>query len=523
MSARRITIRFALSLVAMCGCLPAASAGAATTSHPTAVVILKLPNQAAPATPTQVMQQVFGVNPPDPYTVKQFWLTQTYGKVNLVGVKNPKGDVFGPYAVKDACDLTLGPQEAQAQGQKHGFSFNAYKTVIWMLPSSCGGGGQGQQPGSQVWVYGLNRYVIDHEMGHNFNSPHASTLRCYSDNTHTTPVTLSTFCDPPVEYGDPFDPMGGGGTFPNCDLTADGGSIPYEMEPWRKLNIGAMSLSSAPTTNVAGTHSHTIAPLENSTGVRMLRLPDGRHDGRMFDLSFRQPRGLFDQWYNHPLDANDDGDPEALNGVLVTWDPKLIASQIQTPLPNSYLLDMTPSTAGQASNPCTSSTPSCDPCQNEPPGCQSDAMFGQPWVQKNPCTNQPMTGFEDAPLAAGKTWSDPRTGLTLTVDSTGSTGARVTITYGHGTVDVGAPTAPGALAAKVGAGGAVSLTWKASVDSIDGVSHYIVTRGGKEIQKHLTTTHTSDKPGAGKHVYTVRAVDTAGNAGPSSSVTVAVK
>jgi hypothetical protein len=472
-----------------------------TAKHPTAVIILKLSGQSAPATRTEVMQQVFAVNPPDAYSVKNYWLTQTYGRVDLVGLKNPQGDVYGPYTVS-SCDLNGDTQTAQTDAQNAGAPIGSYKSIIYLLPGSCGGGGSGEQPGTQVWIYGFERYTIDHELGHNFGNPHASSLRCYSDSSHTTIVTLSNFCDPPVEYGDPFDPMGAGGTYPNCQVGSDGGSIPYEMEPWRKLNIGAMTLASAPTTNVAGTHSYTIAPLEKSSGVRMLRLPDGRGDGRMFDLSFRQPIGSFDQWYDHPLDGTDDGNKNALNGVLVTMDPRLIASQTKSPLPNTYLLDMTPNTGPTPCNP--NSFPTLDP------GC-------------NPCTHEALTGFEDAPLPSGQTWSDPRTGLTLTVDSVGATGAHVTITYGQGTVDVAAPSAPGKPKATVASNGTVNLSWTASTDSTDGVAHYILTRDGKRIQTKVTATHTTDRPGSGKHSYVVAAVDRSGNVGPSSvpvSVTV---
>src|SRR5205085_4772960 len=138
------------------------------------------------------------------------------------------------------------------------------------------------------------------------------TFACAGDSNHATVVPVSGFCDPPDEYGDPFDPMGSGATYPNCQASGPNPlQVPYEMEPWRRLNIGAMSLSGAPTANVSGTHSRTIAPLEKSSGTRMLRLPDGRGDGRVLDLSFRQPVGRFDQWYNHPLNSQNDGDQSA--------------------------------------------------------------------------------------------------------------------------------------------------------------------------------------------------------------------
>jgi hypothetical protein len=487
----------------------------AAAGHTTAVVLLNV-NGNSPADAATAASTVFSTT--DPYSVKEYWLTQTYGKVNLVGMHNPAGDVLGPYAV-NTCDITQAPAEATAIAQQHGYDLSTYQTVVWVFPTTCGGGGIGEQPGHQVWSYGLSRFVISHELGHNFGNSHASTLRCFTDAGHTTIAVLSSDCDPPDEYGDPFDPMGSGGTYINCSVSGPNiSAVPYEMDPWRKINIGAMSISDAPTENVAGTHTYTLAPLENATGVRLIRLPDGRGDGRMFDLSFRQPTGTFDQWYNRPLDANNDGNGQALNGVRVALDPTAFASQTTQPLDNTYLLDMTPSTGGQLTNPCTSSSPSgCNPCVNEPPGCVSNQFFNS-WIAENGCTNLAMTGFEDAPLASGNSWSDPLTGLTIAVGSVGAGGAQVTITYAQGTGgDVSAPTAPGSLKASLASTGVVTLTWTASVDSIDGVSHYIVLRDGKVVQSSVAGLLSTDKPGPGTHTYTVRAADSTGNLGPASA------
>jgi hypothetical protein len=492
-----------------------AGARFASASHTTIVVLLNV-NGNSPSDAATAMQQVFSTT--DPYSVKEYWLTQTYGQVDLVGKHNAAGDVIGPYAV-DTCDLTQAPAEATTQAQQHGYDLTAYQSVIWVFPTTCGGGGLGEQPGHQVWTYGLSRFVISHELGHNFGNPHASTLRCYTDPGKTTIATLSSYCDPPDEYGDPFDPMGSGGTYPHCTVGGPNSSaVPYEMDPWRKLNIGAMSIADAPTENVAGTHTYTLAPLENASGLRLIRLPDGRADGRMFDLSFRQPTGTFDQWYDHPIDSTDDGNRSAIDGVRVAMDPSGTASQTQAPLDNSYLLDMTPSTGGPLTDPCTSTSPAgCDPCVNEPPGCSSNTFF-QPWLAENGCTNLQMTGFEDAPLATGNSWSDPLTGITIAIGAVGASGAQVTISYAQGTgPDVSAPTAPGSLKASLSSTGVVTLSWSPSVDSLDGVSHYVLLRDGKVIQGNVTSTETTDKPAVGRHAYTVRAADAAGNLGPESA------
>src|SRR5262249_52502508 len=157
---------------------------------------------------------------------------------------------------------------------------------------------------------------------------------------------------------------------------------------------------------------------------------------------------------------------------LVTWDDTAISGMTN----NTRLLDMTPATVG-----------------------------GPP----DPFLNQPTTGFEDAPLAAGQSWTDAQTGLTLTTTAVGAGGADVTVAYGPGVVDVSAPTAPGSLTASV-SGANVSLSWTASTDN-RGVDHYVVTRDSTDLPA-VGGTSAADTPGTGTFSYTVKAVDAAGNA-----------
>lgn len=450
-------------------------AASASASRATAVVILRFPDAPDDPswTPTRsaARDAVFGSSATDRYSVKSYYDTQTYGKVKLGGKVNPAGDVFGPYDVPNpthdsSCQFSQWAYDATKAVQAHEHvDLNTYQTVVYLFSTGrCYFAGLGGL-GSQTWVNGLNRYTIDHEIGHTFGNPHASTLRCHSG---AATVALSTTCDPYVEYGDPFDPMGSGGTYLP---SAQGGyeSVAHEMEPWRKLHIGAMSMADAPYANTPGRYH--LAPLERSSGVRMLRLPDGRGDGKVLDLSFRRPIGVFDSPY---LDANA-GNPKAVNGVLVNWDQKELGGD------NSLLLDMTPATIG--------------------------GTF-------DPFTHQLLTGFEDAPLAAGRSFHDARTGLTLTVDSVGDLGANLTVGYSRGAVDVATPTVPGRPAAAV-AGGRVTLTWKPSADAF-AVKRYIVRRGRKALPA-VTGTRLVDKPGPGRYAYTVTAVDAAGNKSPWSA------
>ena len=453
----------------------------ASAARSTAIVILRFPD--APDDPswtptrTAARDAVFGASATDQYSVRNYYATQTYGLVKLAGKVNPAGDVFGPYDVPNpshdpSCQFTQWSYDAMKAVRDHAHvDLGTYSTVIYLFTTSrCSFAGLGGL-GAQVWINGLNRYTINHEIGHTFGNPHASTLRCHSG---TAVVPLSTTCDPYVEYGDPFDPMGSGGTY----LLGAAGyeSVAHEMEPWRKLHIGAIKLADAPFANTPG--KYHLAPLERSSGVRMLRLPDGRGSGKVFDLSFRRPLGVFDSKYLTP----DAGNPNAVKGVLVNWDQRALGGD------NSMLLDMTPATTGGT---------------------------------VDPFTHQITTGFEDAPLAAGRSFYDARTGLTLTVSSVGDLGANLTVAYSRGAVDVATPTPPGRPVAKV-VGGKVTLTWTRSLDAF-GVKRYIVRRNRHALPS-VTGLTTVDKPAAGTYAYTVRAVDAAGNVSPPSPArTVTVK
>jgi hypothetical protein len=443
---------------------------AASATRPTAIVILRFPD--APDDPSYTptssaaRYSVFGN---DQYSVRNYYATETYGKVQLAGKVNPAGDVFGPYDIPNpshdpSCQFSQWSYDAANAVKAHDHvDLNTYPTVIYLFNTSrCYFAGLGGV-GSQVWINGLNRYTINHEIGHTFGNPHASSLRCHDGSVV---VTLSATCDPYVEYGDPFDPMGSGGAY--IQSQAPYGAVAHEMEPWRKLHIGAIKLADTPYVNTPG--KYHLAPLERSTGVRMIRLPDGRGDGRVFDLSFRRPIGVFDSLYVDP----NAGNPNAVNGVLVNWDQRALGNE------NSLLLDMTPATTGGTEDP---------------------------W------THQITTGFEDAPLAAGHSFHDPRTGLTLTVNSVGDLGATLTVAYSRGVVDVASPTAPGRPVAKV-AGGKVTLTWARSADAF-GVKRYIVRRNSHTLPT-VNGTKAVDKPRPGTYTYTVRAVDAAGNVSPPS-------
>jgi hypothetical protein len=251
---------------------------------------------------------------PGSTSVNNYFKTQTFGHVTFPGTQ---ADVFGPYAVEDpafdsghtGCHFLnwwtrqrpgpgtdAGSAYEQARDEYEGThgpgSFDAtYQHIAYVLPGlafapsrgpGCGGGGVGEQPGRQIWVDSPYSFIMYHELGHNLGSGHAHTARC---SEGATPVAYATGCDSPSnptygEYGDPFDPMGGSGImcFAGCEMNAS-----------RKLGFGALAGGSQ-TVSADGTFN--VAPLEASSGLRLLRIP--KPDGRFFDVSVRAPIGTFD-------------------------------------------------------------------------------------------------------------------------------------------------------------------------------------------------------------------------------------
>jgi hypothetical protein len=357
----------------LCGLLAAAPANAAV--RPTGVVYYYTEGEPTPEANNpdygqDVADVLFDSGPPAfGYTVEGYFLAQTFGAVDFAG---DGGDVFGPYPVAphtSGCQFSTWNTEAANQAKTEGFDRSNYTHVLyifehWSLPpegdgNPCNSAGAGG--GELAWINGLNNYTIVHEFGHVLGAPHAAAYRCLAADG-VTRVAYSGNCSEVFpetgeasEYGDPFDPMGVGRR----------GSFPLEMSAWRKLGFGAIPPADAPTIAYSGTY--TVAPLEQSSGVRLLRIPNGAGD--FFDLDFRQPIGLFDASYP--------GNDPAVNGVAIRVDDPGFGTGVHP----SRLLDTTPETAT----------------------------------------------FDDAPLTVGRQFRDFRTGVAIETLAVGAGGATVRV------------------------------------------------------------------------------------------------
>ncbi|HEX3173823.1 MAG TPA: PASTA domain-containing protein [Solirubrobacterales bacterium] len=360
--------RIVLALFAslLCGLVAAPVPVSAAGGGPTGVVFYFRAGDPPPPSSyeQEVTETMFNPgHPPGGFTVENYFLTQTFGSVDFSG---DGGSVFGPYEVATSSGCPFNTWNAEAAGKataQDGFNRSDYSQVIYIFvhegpANPCSSSGIGG--GEMAWVNNLEPFTIAHELGHVLGSPHAAAYRCLGPGH--VPVAYSGECAevrPPgeefSEYGDPFDPMGSGRPL----------SPPVEMSAWRKFELGA--IPPADTATIARNGTYTIVPLEQSSGVRLLRIPNGA--GEFLDLDFRQRIGFFDETY--PAD-----DP-AVHGVAIHLDPAGWGIGVRP----SRLLDTNPETGT----------------------------------------------FGDAPLAPGRQFHDFRSPLTIETIAAGIGGATVKI------------------------------------------------------------------------------------------------
>ena len=283
----------------------------AASPRKVAVILANFANNTSqPITAAAARDLVFG----GAQSVNAYYKEVSFGIRSLVGKVAATGDVYGWYTIgasNTPCDYSAWGTAARAAAQAAGVDLSGYDHIIHYFPNSaaCPWSGVGQVPGKYTWINGSGSQTISHELGHNFGSHHAASLRCKDASGVAVPISGDCTSS---EYGNPFDVMGRG----YRHLTA-----------FNKGRVGFLEPENTVTVSADGTFD--IAPLEKkSTGIQSLRV---RIDTSLaYYVEFRQPYG-FDNFSTTS---------SVVKGVLITRAP-----MAYTTLAMPGLIDMTPSTS----------------------------------------------------------------------------------------------------------------------------------------------------------------------------------
>jgi chitodextrinase len=501
-----------------------ASAPGGSGPRKIAVILVNFSNNAS-----QPFSRAFasGILFTNPNSVRAYYAEQSHGAVILAGtafdwVRIPSSNVtFQPKVWEGA---------AKAAIEARGVDLSTYTNFMYVFPqtSACPWRGMGYLPGPTTWINGApSLRTSAHELGHNFGVHHASSLRCTSNGVR---VALSATCTV-SEYGDPFSIMGAS---PNRHSTNIG-----------LVQMGYIGATSTRTIVASGTY--TLTQASAGGGVRIFGIPRG--DGSWIYLAYRRPYGTY-------FDNFSSSDP-GVKGVIIrlggSW----------TTITQSKLIDTVPSTTTFADAPLrlglsfrdyvsgavikvvslgisTATVTVTLPADTRAPTAPgafvaratSTSAVQFTWTAAS--DNRQVAGYY---IWRGYTLvatTAARTALTFT-----DTGLAAGTTYPYGIrafdgagnvsplafasattrrVD-SAPTAPGNLTASVTTT-TTRLTWSAASDNF-GVTGYRVWRDGALVG----STQGLAFPASGlapdtTYIWTVRAVDTAGQLGVAATLSV---
>jgi hypothetical protein len=315
----------------------------------------------------------------DADSIRNYYLYDSYGTQDI------SAQVFGPikYSLPSCSNTDTRNLATSIRAMIPG-TFNHYLWYFGQRTNVCewaglGSVGTSQSPARDTWYNGSTSCVVlVQEPGHNFGMQHSSSLRCgtaaYADDPNGCTVS---------EYGDPFDPMGGG-----C----------RHMNAWQKAYQGWFGGCNG--VRVSSSATFTLLPLESScNGTQFLQIKSPK--SRVLNRpaaggggASTETLGYYYLELRAPLDFDGTlGNRTALTPTVLVHAGNDLRNRNQAGL-HTFLLDMKPSTGSSS-------------------------------------------GFSDAGLVTGQSFSDPGGGLTITATSVSATSATIEVTY---TVQGGAPT-----------------------------------------------------------------------------------
>lgn len=203
-----------------------------------------------------------------------------YGE-NSYGKETIAGDVFGPYEISEpsSCSASFIADQGVQAFIANGHDPDEYRQFMWHFPQrgDCGWSGLASVGSVEFaardsWYNGNFGCVVRaQEIGHNYGMGHSHSWNCPAG---TLVPTEEGQCSH-VEYGDPYDPMGGG-----CD----------HMNVAQKAYMGWLEECNVVTTQASGTFN--VVPTElPCAGTQALRFPSFDED-RFYYVEYRQPYGV---------------------------------------------------------------------------------------------------------------------------------------------------------------------------------------------------------------------------------------
>ena len=308
----------------------------------------------------------------DANSIRNYYLYDSYGRQNITA------QVFGPIpATLTNCGTT---ELANALRPMITGNFQHYLWYFGSKQAACAWSGLASVgtaavPKKDTWYNASTGCVVlVQEPGHNFGMQHSSSIRCAG-----TPLADDTTTCTASEYGDPFDPMGGG-----C----------RHMNAWQKAYQGWFGGCNG--VNVTSSGTFTLLPFEmRCDGAQFLKIKAPKTRTVMRSGGGGQATTETLDYYYVELRSPLDFDGTLGGGAALT--PRVllhIANDVRTANQQAihpYIIDMTPAT----------------------------------------------TSFTDAALAVGQTFTDPAGGLTITATAVSPTQATITVEVAGGT---GAPT-----------------------------------------------------------------------------------
>jgi hypothetical protein len=222
------------------------------------VLYIRVDYDDAPGDPLSVTSAQNAIN----VDSNTFYVANSYGKTSLTTVVTPTLRLPRTRAeYRDGGAYLQLRQDALAAARDAGFDPASYSNDIVAFASTFSGwSGRGYVGGRGTWLNGsFNLRTTAHELGHNYGVYHAN----YWSTSNGTPIGGGSS----VEYGNPFDIMGGGGGQAN------------HFNAWFKRRFDWLTSSQYATVTTSGTHRVQALEPTVASGLQALRIPrDAQRD-----------------------------------------------------------------------------------------------------------------------------------------------------------------------------------------------------------------------------------------------------